>query len=169
MVMLGADEGSLSESPVARLYVAGAESNVACGLAHLGQNVEWFGRVGSDPFGRRVRKSLNNRGVDISNVISDAEHNTGVYFKEWSGGQSTILYYRRESAAAHMTTLDFVGLGIERRRLCHVSGITIALSSTCDAAMGDLLLRRDRGEAVISFDVNYRSLLWPISIAAPRC
>ena len=35
---------------VARL--AGAESNVAIGLARLGHPVRWAGRVGDDPFGR---------------------------------------------------------------------------------------------------------------------
>lgn len=168
MIMLGADEGSLSKSPIARMHVAGAESNVASGLAHLGQNVEWFGRVGNDPFGTRIRKFLNSRGVDTRNVITDPKHNTGLYFKEWAGGQSDVYYYRAGSAAAHMTASDFTGLDVEARRLCHVSGITPALSPQCDKAIGDLLLNSDRGEAFISFDVNYRSLLWPRKVAAPR-
>ncbi len=168
MVMLGADEGSLAESPIARLYVAGAESNVATGLAHLGQDVEWFGRIGNDPFGTRIRSALLSRGVDTRNVIVDPETGTGIYFKEWSSGTSQVFYYRAGSAAAHLTAADIDGLAVSDRRLCHVSGITPALSPQCDETMGELLLTRDRGDSVISFDVNHRSLLWSAETAAPR-
>ncbi|GAB3125285.1 sugar kinase [Glaciibacter psychrotolerans] len=168
MVMLGADEGSLSESAVARLYVAGAESNVATGIAHLGHHVEWFSRLGDDPFGERIRSSLGNRGVDTRRVIVDPDHGTGIYFKDWSSGESSVYYYRSDSAAAQLSLADFAGLELSTRRLCHLSGITPALSPSCDAAMGELLLTRERGDTVISFDVNHRAQLWSAEVAAPR-
>lgn len=168
MVMLGADEGSLSESPVARIYIAGAESNVAAGLAHLGQSVEWFSRVGNDPFGQRILGTLRERGIQTQRVIVDEDRGTGIYFKDWASGESSIYYYRAGSAAALMAPADLEGLMLDGRRLCHVSGITPALSPSCDAAIAELLLDRERGELVISFDVNHRSQLWSAEDAAPR-
>ena len=168
MVMLSADGGSLSESALARIYIAGAESNVATGLAHLGHGVEWFSRVGDDPFGQRIRRTLGERGIDTRNVIVDETRGTGIYFKDWASGQSSVYYYRAGSAAAHLAPADLDDLSLRARRLCHVSGITPALSPSCDEALDQLLLQRERGNTVISFDVNHRSLLWPKEVAAPR-
>ena len=42
--------------------VAGAELNVATGLARLGLKVGWVSRVGNDSFGRFVLQSLAKRG-----------------------------------------------------------------------------------------------------------
>ncbi len=43
--------------------VAGAELNVATGLARLGLNVGWVSRVGDDSFGHFVLDSLKKRGL----------------------------------------------------------------------------------------------------------
>jgi 2-dehydro-3-deoxygluconokinase len=168
MVLLGADESSLRESPTARIYVAGAEANVASGLAHLGTDVEWYGRVGTDPFGGRVQDFLGGRGVDVSRVAADPVRHTAVYFKEWVGGTSEVYYYRAHSAASQMQPSDVDTLALESRRLCHVSGITPALSAMCDNFMERLLFEVDRGEMTVSFDVNYRPALWEVEQAAPR-
>lgn len=168
MVLLGADECSLRQSPTARIYVAGAEANVAVGLTHLGTNAEWYGRVGSDPFGGRVRDFLGGRGVDVSRVTTDPIRNTAVYFKEWVGETSQVYYYRARSAATQMTRTDIDQLAIAQRRLCHISGITPALSPSCDDFIGHLLCTIDRQNTTISFDVNYRPALWSVELAAPR-
>ncbi len=43
--------------------VAGAELNVATGLARLGLNVGWVSRVGDDSFGHFVLDSLKKEGL----------------------------------------------------------------------------------------------------------
>uniref|UniRef100_UPI003A95C0C9 PfkB family carbohydrate kinase n=1 Tax=Enterobacter sp. TaxID=42895 RepID=UPI003A95C0C9 len=65
MAMFVATEtGELSavESFIKR--VAGAELNVATGLARLGLNVGWVSRVGEDSFGHFVLDSLKKEGID---------------------------------------------------------------------------------------------------------
>jgi 2-dehydro-3-deoxygluconokinase len=46
--------------------VAGAELNVATGLARLGLNVGWVSRVGDDSFGHFVLDSLKKEGIDAA-------------------------------------------------------------------------------------------------------
>lgn len=48
--------------------VAGAELNVATGLARLGLKVGWVSRVGNDSFGRFIVKSLEKEGIDAQGV-----------------------------------------------------------------------------------------------------
>ena len=150
------------------LYVAGAESNVAHGLAHLGHETEWFGRVGKDPFGERISDFLSESHVYASNVIVDDSRPTGVYFKDHRCKRSTIYYYRLGSAASALCRTDLGGLHVDRRRLVHLSGITPALSPSCDDLLQAIVVEREQGGAVISFDVNYRPRLWNADTAGRR-
>lgn len=169
MVLLASPKGlPLASAATVDLFVAGAESNVASGLAHFGHGVEWFGRVGNDPFGNRILTFLHDKGVNSPGVRVDRARPTGVYFKDQAAGNSTVYYYRARSAASAMTTTDLADLRISERRLCHVSGITAALSSTCDDALQRIIVERDPGTTLISFDVNYRPGLWDVATAAPR-
>ncbi|WP_343225212.1 PfkB family carbohydrate kinase [Paenibacillus sp. EZ-K15] len=46
--------------------MAGAESNVAIGLARLGHSAGWFSKLGQDAFGRYILQSIRGQGVDTS-------------------------------------------------------------------------------------------------------
>ena len=181
MVLFTGVGGELAD-PGTRLEVsiAGAEANVAAGLAHLGHDVEWYSKVGEDPFGAQILTFLRSRRVLIDGVVRDPERPTGVFFKSRSDGRTDVFYYRLRSAAAGMEPSDVETLGLGGRRLLHVSGITAALSPSCDALM-DLLVRRGdlshppdqaparpSGGPTVSLDVNYRRGLWSVDEAAPR-
>lgn len=55
--------GDLAEVENFITRVAGAELNVATGLARLGLKVAWVSRVGNDSFGRMVLNTLQKRGL----------------------------------------------------------------------------------------------------------
>lgn len=57
--------------------IAGADSNVAIGLARLGFKVRWLSRVGDDSLGRFVLDSLRREGLDCSGVEVDGSYPTG--------------------------------------------------------------------------------------------
>lgn len=158
----------LRSRPTLAMYVGGAESNVACGLAHLGHKVEWHGRLGDDPLGRGIADFLESRSVDTSRVEYDGSRGTGIYFKDRAEAHTTVYYYRTNSAASAMSRANMeLGL-LEDVRLLHLSGITAALSESCDHLMDALLVERKHGASKVSFDINYRSGLWPVDKAAPR-
>jgi 2-dehydro-3-deoxygluconokinase len=145
--------------------VAGAESNVAVALARLGAHAAWCGKVGDDPLGGRVHDVLDEAGVDCAHVQTDPERPTGVYFKDPGPDGTRVHYYRRGSAASTMGPghLD----GVAAPRLLHLSGITPVLSDSCAALIDELLVGRALDPALVSFDVNYRPALWPVSEAGP--
>lgn len=58
------------------IRTAGAESNVAVGLAKLGLEAAWVSRLGTDEFGCFIRNQLRAEGVDCSRVIYDPDHRT---------------------------------------------------------------------------------------------
>ena len=78
LVALVADEGRPLVSPGSFTpFVAGAEANVAMGLARLGRSVSFIGRVGADGLGQMVRNGLRGEGVDVQWLRDDPEAPTG--------------------------------------------------------------------------------------------
>lgn len=85
--------------------VAGAELNVATGLARLGLNVGWVSRVGDDSFGHFVLDSLKKEGIDAAGVTLDARFPTGFQLKSKveNGTDPIVEYFRKGSAASHLS------------------------------------------------------------------
>jgi 2-dehydro-3-deoxygluconokinase len=150
------------------IHTGGAESNVAMYLAGLGHQVTWVSRLGDDPLGRRVLADVAAAGVDTSLVELDKAAPTGVYFKDPGPGGTRVYYYRRGSAASLMTPDILRSVLALPPRVVHVSGITPALSPTCDQMMSALFACLEGTTTLVSFDVNFRPALWGPKEAAPR-
>ncbi|MBB5155574.1 sugar kinase [Saccharopolyspora phatthalungensis] len=157
---------SLEQAPAFTLSAGGAESNVAIHLASLGHRVGWASRVGADPLGRRMVASIAAAGVDTGLVEICSDAPTGVYFKDPAPHGTEVYYYRAGSAASTMDEKFLSDEQLDAPRLLHISGITPALSATCDRLVRRLLSRDRR--SLITFDVNYRPALWPVEQAGPR-
>jgi 2-dehydro-3-deoxygluconokinase len=141
---------------------AGAELNVATGLARLGWRVGYVSRVGNDPFGEFLLATLDREGIDRRHVQVDAQHPTGFMLKscEPDGRDPQIAYFRQGSAASHMGPDDVTDDVLLGARWLHLTGISVALSDSVRALVQALVQQaRDAGVAV-SFDPNLRPRLW---------
>lgn len=162
MAMFVADEpGPLEQVSGYSLALAGAEANVAVGLARLGHLVGWMGRVGRDPFGRYAVAELTSSGVDTTMVSVDPEAPTGFALKSRAdGGDPRVVYFRRDSAGARLELSPEADAYIGRARHLHMTGIPLALSERTRAfAVRALEVAKEAG-ATISFDPNLRPALW---------
>jgi 2-dehydro-3-deoxygluconokinase len=140
---------------------AGAESNVALGLARAGTSAAWCSRVGDDPFGRRILADLVDHGVDVSPVRMIPGARTGVMFKDPAPTGTAVRYYRDGSAAAGMDASDAARALEVGAEILHLTGITPALSDSCASAIDAAIGGARQREIHLSFDVNYRAALWP--------
>jgi 2-dehydro-3-deoxygluconokinase len=169
MVLFVPQGGSLESAAAFAVAEAGAESNVAIGLARLGDSVAWASRVGADVFGRRLTAAVGAQGVDVGLVDEDVTRRTGLIFKEPSGANRAVTYYRAGSAASAMDEADGARAVAAARRVIHLSGITPALSPTCDRAVESAFERARAAGVLVSFDINFRKALWPdLATAAAR-
>lgn len=155
----------LRDTDVLEVHTAGAEMNVAVGLARLGHRSAFITRLGVDPFGARIVEELRAAGVDVRGVREDPHRRTGIYVKDHDGSRTSMHYYREGSAAAAMGPSDVRSCPV-RARWFHVTGITAALSGTCAALLQELVQDGAR-HVPVSFDVNYRPSLWPVDRASP--
>jgi 2-dehydro-3-deoxygluconokinase len=137
--------------------VGGAESNVAIGLSQQGHTAGWFSKLGEDAFGRFVQNSIRAEGVDTSRCLFTDEAPTGIFFKERkTGDHVNVYYYRKGSAASHLTPEDLDEEYISQAKILHISGITPALSETAyDTVMKAIGIAK-RHHLKISFDPNIR-------------
>ena len=161
MVSLAAEEaGPLRYASRFRRRLAGAESNVAIGLARLGTSTGWVSRVGDDEFGEYVCSTLRGEGVDVSQVERDPDRPTGMMVKELRPvGKSRVWYYRSGSAASALSPEVLPTAYLRRARHLHLTGITPALSPECaDAALSAARTVVQAG-GTFSFDVNLRKQL----------
>src|SRR4051794_6845682 len=81
MVFNGPAGVPLGQGTPLQTTFAGAESNVAIGLARLGHRVRFLSILGDDPFGQSIFKTLRGEGVDVSGVQFSKDDPTGVMFK----------------------------------------------------------------------------------------
>lgn len=146
------------------LDAGGAESNVAAHVAALGHRAVWFSRLGADALGHRIVRQLTERGVDVSRVVFDDAHPTGLYVKDPGHG---VLYYRRGSAASHLSVDDAEAVSFDGVDLLHVSGITAAISASAAAFLSRVMARAREHGVPVSFDVNHRAALWSAATAGP--
>lgn len=150
---------AMSQHTSYRPTVAGAESNVAAFAAALGVRTAWVSRVGDDAFGAYLVAQLAALGVDVTLVERDQDRPTAVAFKEISPEGTRVAYFRRGSAASAMDRSTAAAVRGAGGRILHLSGITPALSGSCEELMTALTTDRAPG-TVLSFDVNWRPALW---------
>ncbi|QMI03464.1 sugar kinase [Citrobacter sp. RHB25-C09] len=142
--------------------VAGAELNVATGLARLGMNVGWVSRVGNDSFGRFVINSLKKEGIDTRGVTVDERFATGFQLKSKAGnGTDPIVeYFRKGSAASHLSIADYNETYFSSARHLHLSGVAAALSASSYELLAHTARTLKAQGKTISFDPNLRPVLW---------
>lgn len=166
MALLLAEEGKgLEYVHSLETSFGGAESNVAIGLARLGHSSGWFGKLGDDPWGRRILKAIRGEGVDVSRARLTDESPTGIMFRERIAGNNRVYYYRKHSAASGMSTEDLDASYISGARFLHLTGITPALSASCLGAAETAIDIAKRAGVKVSFDPNLRLKLWPLEEA----
>ena len=85
----------------------GAPANVAVGVARLGGESAFIGRVGADPFGRFMADTLASEGVDIRHLTLDPAHRTSTVLVELDDeGERSFTFMVRPSADQFLSLAD---------------------------------------------------------------
>ncbi|WP_294389864.1 sugar kinase [uncultured Sphingomonas sp.] len=160
----------LLQSASLAVWVAGAEANVATGLARLGHATRMVSAVPDSPLGDAAVRELRAQGVDTS-PIRHLPGRMGLYFVTPGAGlrATEVTYDRAHSAFAEAApdAWDWDALLAGAGRL-HLSGITPALGPGGTAAALAAADAATRLGVPISFDGNYRASLWEAWDGRPR-
>ena len=156
-LLIAQSEGPLDSVSGYSLAVAGAEFNVATGAARLGHYVSYLTKLGDDPFGKLITRTLRNNKIDDANVIFTKERTTGFMLKsKVSKGDPEIFYFRKGSAASTLSPEDVEHIDFSKFSHIHLTGIFPALTDSTRAAMMTLIKKAREANLFISFDPNLR-------------
>lgn len=152
--------GNLADVEEFTRLLAGAEVNVAIGLKRLEHSVSYVTKLGEDPFGTYIENKLTAEGLDAQ-ISRDAEHFTGYQLKsKVTEGDPEVFYFRRNSAASHLSVEDVENVDMTGAKILHITGIPPALSMSCRKATYRLIERARENGMMVSFDPNLRPTLW---------
>jgi len=137
----------------------GAPANVAAAIAALGGEVSMAAKVGDDPFGLHLTSLLKEMGVDTSLLIKDPHHFTTFAFVSLMNDGERDFYFNR-GADKELTLLDLEAVNLNEYRIVHFGSATAFLPGPLQNTYLELLAKAKKAGSLISFDPNYRHLLF---------
>ncbi|EIY9997191.1 aminoimidazole riboside kinase [Escherichia coli] len=136
----------------------GAPANVAVGIARLGGTSGFIGRVGDDPFGALMQRTLLTEGVDITYLKQDEWHRTSTVLVDLNDqGERSFTFMVRPSADLFLETTDLPCW--RHGEWLHLSSIALSAEPSRTSAFTAMTAIRHAG-GFVSFDPNIREDLW---------
>ena len=154
------EDASLDLSPAFSKAPGGLPANLAVGLSKLGVHSAFIGKVGDDPFGAFIRRTLDGHHVDISHLISGADCRTTLAFVgTGSDGQEEVTFYRNPGADMLLAPDEIDPGYIQSARLFHYSSVSLSHQPSRDATLKAIRCAGEAG-ALMAYDPNPRLTLW---------
>lgn len=157
---------TLAEAPGFVKAPGGAPANVAVGLAKLGIDAGFIGKVGADPFGDFLTETLQLNNVDTTYLIAgETSRTTLAFVATRSDGMKDITFYRHPGADIQLSPDEIDTNYIQSADLFHYGSVSLSHSPTREATLKAIQCAEDAG-AFISYDPNLRLMLWDNAIDA---
>ena len=150
---------SLSDGQHFLKKAGGAPANVAAAIAALGGKVSMAAKVGDDPFGVHLIALLESMGVDTSLIIKDPANFTTFAFVSLMKDGERDFYFNR-GADKELTLVDLAALNLSEYKIVHFGSATAFLPGPLQQTYLELLAKAKQEGCLISFDPNYRHLLF---------
>jgi len=158
--MICTDKGKpLSEGENFLKKAGGAPTNVAAAIAALGGNVELAAKVGADPFGDHLINVMDSFGVNTKWMLQDEKLFTTFAFVSLMENGERDFYFNR-GADGELTRDEVDAIDLKEFSIIHFGSATAFLPGPLQIAYLSLLQKALVQETFISFDPNYRSLLF---------
>ena len=158
--MICIDKGKpLSEGENFLKKPGGAPTNVAAAIAALGGDVELAAKVGKDPFGRHLVDVMDSFGVSTKWMLQDENYFTTFAFVSLMENGERDFYFNR-GADGQLNRDEVDAIDLEEFSIIHFGSATAFLPGPLQIAYQSMLQRSLLQQIFISFDPNYRSLLF---------
>lgn len=138
----------------------GAPTNVAAAIGALGGQVSLAAKVGNDPFGEKLIAVINGFDVDTRLMLKDADRFTTIAFVSLlANGERDFVFNR--GADGQLSVADLETINIAEYGIVHFGSATGFLPGPLQEAYRYALQEAKANGAFISFDPNFRQLLFP--------
>jgi fructokinase len=158
--MICTDKGvSLSRGQHFLKKPGGAPTNVAAAIAALGGQAELAAKVGVDPFGKYLIEVMEEFKVSTRWILQDKEHFTTFAFVSLMENGERDFYFNR-GADGQLSRQEVEDIDLSGFSIIHFGSATAFLPGPLQAAYQGLLQKALQHNVFISFDPNYRHLLF---------
>ena len=138
----------------------GAPCNVLAMLRKTGKSCAFVGKVGDDMFGKLLRDTIEEAGINADNLIMDANIPTTLAFvKTFSNSDRDFSFYRKPGADMMLTCDELPEETIANARIFHFGTLSMTHEGVRAATVKAVGLAKEGG-AYVSFDPNLRPPLW---------
>lgn len=158
--MICTDKGStLSAGNNFLKKAGGAPTNVAAAIAALGGKVEIAAKVGNDPFGTHLIEVMQSFNVSTRWMLQDNHHFTTFAFVSlMEDGERDFIFNR--GADGELSRAEIEAIDLDEFSIIHFGSATAFLPGPLQIAYQGLLQKALQKNLFISFDPNYRHLLF---------
>lgn len=137
----------------------GAPTNVAAAIAALGGKVELAAKVGNDPFGKHLLEVMQDFGVSTKWMLQDNNcFTTFAFVSLMEDGERDFIFNR--GADGELNQSETEAIGLDEFSIIHFGSATGFLPGPLQATYKGLLQRALEKNVFVSFDPNYRHLLF---------
>ncbi len=158
--MICTDKGAaLSDGENFLKKPGGAPTNVAAAIAALGGDAWLAAKVGADPFGNHLIDVMQDFGVSTRYVIQDKNYFTTFAFVSLLKNGERDFYFNR-GADGELSREETDSINLDDFSIIHFGSATAFLPGPLQLAYQSLLQKALQRNIFISFDPNYRQLLF---------
>ncbi|MFB0920264.1 MAG: carbohydrate kinase [Oscillospiraceae bacterium] len=138
----------------------GAPANVAIALARHGCEAGFCGMMGNDDFGRFLVKTLTDNGVTpLVTELTDIATTTMAFVTLNPDGDRSFTFARKPGADMFLTREQLDHPWFDEAGIVHAGSCSLSKGDARNTTIYALEEGHRRGK-LVSFDVNYRDLLW---------
>ena len=138
----------------------GAPANVLATVTKLGGNSAFIGKIGDDSHGRFLADSMIKSGVDMSGLCIDSEIPTTLAFVTLDEkGDRSFSFYRKPGADVTLTYDEINKDIVSDTKIFHFGSVSLTCDPVRTTTIEAAKYARKNG-AIVSYDPNYRPLLW---------
>ena len=138
----------------------GAPANVAVAASLMGCEAAFIGKVGNDAFGKTLVKTLQDKNVNTDGVILSDEFKTTLAVVSLDNqGERNFSFYRKNCADVNLKKEEIDLELVKSADILHFGSVSLT-DEPCFSAVEHAVKTAKENGAIISYDPNFRSLLW---------
>ena len=138
----------------------GAPANVLATVSKMGGSSAFIGKVGDDQFGKFLKQTMESSNIDCSGMILSKEAPTTLAFVHLSNtGDRSFSFYRDRTADLLLDWSEIDKNQLKNCKIFHFGSLSL-ISNPCKTATIKSVKTAKKSGAIISYDPNYRPLLW---------
>jgi fructokinase len=149
-----------SDTPSYEAKVGGAPVNVLSGLAKWGHSTAYISKVGNDAFGAYLKNQVKGKNINVDYVMIEKTAPTTVAIVSLDENRNRTFDFIRNPGADQLLTKDEIEYSlIGEAKVFHFGSLSLTHNPSRETTIEALKYAKEKHK-IISFDPNYRPLLW---------